>query len=260
MPPHAALRPSSSLTCGRCSSSFERGSLRSCQGRPEGPADCGQEAYEQHGAYGCASRPSYAPALLQYYLRPGYVWRVSGRDLKDFYFQLRVDRRRWERQQVGPRVPASWFDELDELSLDERGPRDAWLWEDLHPRRASLDARAPTGFVQPCLAAMMMGDINSMSAAQLAHVGGLTRAGLLDPQLRLRRQGVCWGKSDLVDVYIDDVATLAAVPVQQAALPLWDSDPLEACRPVLLGEASAAACSQGYGSCSARRAPMGSRG
>lgn len=36
-----------------------------------------------------------------------------------------------------------------------------------------------------------------------------------------------WGKSDLVDVYIDDVATLAAVPAEAAASPLWDSHLLE---------------------------------
>lgn len=68
----------------------------------------------------------------------------------------------------------------------------------------------------------MMGDINGVTAAQLAHVGGLVGAGLLPEDLRLRRETGVWGRRDLADVYIDDVATLAGVRRDQVEKEGWD--------------------------------------
>lgn len=64
--------------------------------------------------------------------------------------------------------------------------------------------------VQACVGAVMTGDVNKVTAAQLASVGGLTCA-FFPGSIILRRHEGAWGRRDLGDVYIDDVATLVAV-------------------------------------------------
>lgn len=92
--------------------------------------------------------------------------------------------------------------------LEEPAP---WHWPDLYPRTSSPGPDLGETCVQPCMGVVMMGDINGVMAAQLAHVEGLSGAGLLPGHIRLRRHVGVWGRRDLADVYIDDVATLAAV-------------------------------------------------
>ena len=46
----------------------------------------------------------------------------------------------------------------------------------------------------------MMGDINGITVAQAAHVGGLSRSGLLPELCRLVREHMMWGRCDLSDV------------------------------------------------------------
>eukprot|EP00971_Amphidinium_carterae_P026141 515425-Amphidinium_carterae.1 len=149
----------------------------------------------------------YAPALCSFYLPPGKELRVHARDLKDFYFQLGVPRERYVLQQLGPRVPRDWF---DEISGDPPESLSTWFWPDLKPRNDPVHPECPHRWCQPCVTAVMMGDINGVSVAQRAHVHMLESAQLLPEDLRLKRGSVRWGRSEMSDVYIDDFCCLAS--------------------------------------------------
>ena len=88
------------------------------------------------------------------------------------YYQLAVPPSRWPRQAIGPRVPRSWFGRLGDPSLDGRlGASGSWAWEDLHQPSADVSLRS--GYCQPALAAVMMGDLNGVTVAQRVHLQGL---------------------------------------------------------------------------------------
>ena len=51
-------------------------------------------------------------------LNGAHAMELSGRDFKDFYFSLGVYPSCFREQTWGPRVPLSWFDDLDDVSID----------------------------------------------------------------------------------------------------------------------------------------------
>ena len=61
-----------------------------------------------------------------------HVALVTLRDLKDVYFVFNVGPARVNKQAWGPRVPASWFDNLDDLSYDDCVDVEPWWEHDLH--------------------------------------------------------------------------------------------------------------------------------
>eukprot|EP00971_Amphidinium_carterae_P238875 4741899-Amphidinium_carterae.1 len=166
----------------------------------------------------------YVAALCSCYLPPGKVWRLSSRDLKDYYFQLAVPPARWPKQQVGPRVPRAWFLDLENDSLDSVGAPSAWHWPDLHATCDSASTPSPLAdWCQPCITAVMMGDVNGVTIAQEAHAHSLSTAGLLPEHLRLMKGEMQWNRAEVVDVYIDDVGCLAAVDSGSRHGDAWDS-------------------------------------
>ena len=165
----------------------------------------------------------FIPALCCFFLPPGKVWRGSARDLKDFYYQLAVPQARFADQQLGPRVPRSWFQDIAVEQLDCGVPFERLAWRDVHASPGQPVEQVADSFTQPALKAVMMGDINGVTMAQAAHVGGLQARGLLPAALRLHRDGVRWGRSDMADVYLDDFAVLAAVDAKERCDPGWDS-------------------------------------
>ena len=64
-------------------------------------------------------------------LPQSHAMRLSGRDLKDFYCIVGVDAERYAKQCWGPRVPASWFNSLDDPTLDDSGEYEEWWANDL---------------------------------------------------------------------------------------------------------------------------------
>eukprot|EP00971_Amphidinium_carterae_P341681 6480620-Amphidinium_carterae.1 len=170
----------------------------------------------------------YVAALCSCYLPPGKVWRLSSRDLKDYYFQLAVPVERWIKQQIGPRVPRSWFDDLANDKLDSRGAPSSWHWPDVHATWKSHSEPSPLAdWCQPCITAVMMGDINGVTIAQEAHVNSLAKAGLLPEQLRLCKGEMQWNRANVIDVYIDDVGCLAAIDSTCRYAPGWDTQHMQ---------------------------------
>eukprot|EP00971_Amphidinium_carterae_P351110 6491916-Amphidinium_carterae.1 len=167
----------------------------------------------------------YVAALCSCYLPPGKVWRLSSRDLKDYYFQLAVPQDRWVKQQVGPRVPRNWFLDLSATSLDDQGAPSSWHWPDLHATRALISMPSPLAdWCQPSITAVMMGDINGVTIAQEAHAHSLAVADLLPERLRLVKGEMEWNRGDVIDVYIDDVGCLAVVDSADRYAEAWDSE------------------------------------
>ena len=156
--------------------------------------------------------------LLHWFLPPEEVLRVHSRDLKDMYYQFRVPSQRLEKQAIGPRIPARWLDDLQDTSRDEwDAARDGrWAQRDLYRQRSSgagsSDVASTAGLVQPVLVAIMMGDLNGVTAAQWAHQHGLQSAGLLPADLRLAGPGPALLKTEMHDIYIDDYGAIAAIP------------------------------------------------
>jgi hypothetical protein len=86
------------------------------------------------------------------------VLRLSGRDLKDFYYLLEVDESRWSKQAWGPRVPKSWFEDLEDESKDDCEEFDEWWASDLEAIRIGKGGTpCPAGFVQPLAKTLVMG-------------------------------------------------------------------------------------------------------
>ncbi len=67
-------------------------------------------------------------------LRDGMRIRFSIRDLSNFFHHLLTPSSRWPKQALGPRVPRSWFNNLDDIEADETNDHiDDWFHDDLQP-------------------------------------------------------------------------------------------------------------------------------
>ena len=66
------------------------------------------------------------PRFCRILLPRSHAIKISGRDLKDFYYNLEVDEERWIKQAWGPSVPASWFENLDDTTLDDASDFESW--------------------------------------------------------------------------------------------------------------------------------------
>ena len=104
------------------------------------------------------------------------------RDMRNMYYTLAVDEERLMRQIIGPRVPLSWIDDLDNEALDYADDIDEWVRSDLISGgdAAVVDDR----YMQVALAAVMMGDKNAVYMAEQSHRrlllagGGFTSRGI----------------------------------------------------------------------------------
>ena len=155
----------------------------------------------------------YGPRLRRVQLKPNEYIRASVQDLSNMYYMFKVSPERLHRQVVGPRVPRSWFDNIEDESFDyvDAGTApDDWHWSDL--RRPGPFARPWSGstgevpgMCQVALTAALMGDMNAVTACQQAHrrtllaSGGLKQDELLLPG-RPFPAGALFG-----DTYIDDL-------------------------------------------------------
>ena len=60
----------------------------------------------------------WAPRLRRLMLPNDCVIRIHFRDVSNCYYAYSVDEKRLQRQVLGPRVPVSWFGNLDDASVD----------------------------------------------------------------------------------------------------------------------------------------------
>ena len=111
----------------------------------------------------------YAPRLKRILLKNGYSLRLNLRDVRDCFYLFQVDDKRLKRQIIGPRVPESWFSDIENESKDFL-PTSAfkpWLSSDL-TNPPDEPNHAP-GYVQVAIAGIMIGDKNAAAALQNAH-------------------------------------------------------------------------------------------
>ena len=156
----------------------------------------------------------YGPRLRRVQLKSNQYLRASVQDLSNMYYMFKVSEERLKRQVVGPRVPVSWFQNLEseaEDFLPDASFMDAWHWADVRPRKLDRAAWTPSageipGMCQVALTAALMGDLNAVTVCQQAHrrmllaCGGLEQEELLLPGKPFPC-GALFG-----DAYVDDLA------------------------------------------------------
>ena len=114
------------------------------------------------------------------------VIRTHFRDVSDCYNAERVDEERLQRQVLCPRVPVSWFRNLEDASLDllptERF--EPWVSTDVvqNPIEETVD---PRRYCQIAVAAVIMGDLNAACAVEAAHRRQLLSVGSLQTRTML---------------------------------------------------------------------------
>ena len=125
----------------------------------------------------------YGPRLRRLRIPTGFSARGNLRDASDFYFIWRVPEERLQRQLIGPRLPRSWFAQLDE-KFDDAQPEGDWYWDDLHPfgsDRSAVDCSAT--HLNFALTAIMVGDTNGVLVAESVQE-------VLSVQTRFLSQGI----------------------------------------------------------------------
>ena len=137
----------------------------------------------------------YAPRLRRMRLRAGEVAAAYTKDQRHCFHVFGVAASRLAKQTVGPRLPVSWFNHLDDESKDMGGEplRAHWWAEDL--RRGGPRRQAPArGYVQLAICGVVMGDINAVTAILhasrriLLQSGGVRPDELLMPGMELPRR------------------------------------------------------------------------
>ena len=91
---------------------------------------------------------------------------------------------------IGPRLPRSWFRDLDHEALDETEHVDAWHYLDIFPSSA-VSSVNPHEFCQPCIAGVIMGDLN----VEAAHRRQVIAAGMLSRFCQVPRSARPHGRS-----------------------------------------------------------------
>ena len=156
-----------------------------------------------------APRLPYAPRLRRLRLRPGEGVHLALRDLRHCFYIFGTTEERMARQTIGPRVPRSWFDYLDDEAFDDAGPDtvEDWWRSDLFASHDS-DSSPDHAFGQPAVQAVMMGDINAVTAIQHANRRILIESGAIrSEELMLAGAPFPSGKS-ISDMYVDDLMLL----------------------------------------------------
>jgi len=141
------------------------------------------------------------------------------RDVKDAFYLYEVEPERLRRQLIGPRLPLSWFSDLHNEDADVLNSADPWCIDDLLDPFGSRRVRFRHGYTDYALAGVMMGDLNAVTAIQVAHRRQLIAAGALHPE-SLLLPGRPFPTGDIVsDVYIDDLAFLVFAQLMPVTAP-----------------------------------------
>lgn len=79
-----------------------------------------------------------APQLRRIVFEPNQNIRIGKHDLSNVFYRIAADDVRRLKQLVGPRIPHSWFDDLDSTELDNVVPHDSWYVRDICTHAAGL--------------------------------------------------------------------------------------------------------------------------
>jgi len=158
---------------------------------------------------------------------------VHLRDVRNCYYLYEVEEARFPKQIIGPRVPLSWFEDLEDESLDDVEDCEPWLAADLRDHDGSrTEAEEVPGYMDLAVAGVIMGDLNAVFAVETAHRRQLLAARALRPSSMLV-PGTPFPRSDVItDVYVDDAAFLTMAPLRAdgsvADLPVEEVDRADA--------------------------------
>lgn len=99
------------------------------------------------------------------------------------------------------------LNELDDTSKDTKdAPIKEWWWDDLGAIRGRRRPEEPL-FVQPCLKAVTMGDINVVSVVEHVNRALLLKAGCSTDRI-VFPGGPFPGGGQVADIYVDDAVIL----------------------------------------------------
>ena len=116
--------------------------------------------------------------LLTNLLRQTHVLRLSGRDLKDFYYSMGFKAERLSEQCWAPREPATWFAQVETLEVDHASSFQSWWIEDPESICSGISGTVCLDhFVQPMASTLVMRGLNAVAADE-AHLGLLDSAGV----------------------------------------------------------------------------------
>ena len=157
-----------------------------------------------------------APRLRRLLIQKHQIARVSFRDISDCFYVFGVDEERLHRQVVGPRVPRSWFHDLENNEIDEKEVFDAWHFPDLFPGSCNSSV-IPQKFCQLAISGVIMGDRDAVYAIESAHRRQLLAAGVLSPDTMLLSGSAFPCSACIGDVCIDDVTHFSLKTAAEAS-------------------------------------------
>ena len=128
-------------------------------------------------------RLPFAPRLRRLRAPRGQRLWLAKRDLSNCFYLFGVEEARWPRQVIGPRIPRSWLDNLEEDQEADYAPVFAsWCSGDLSLAPGACgEALDEATFCQFAMVAVMMGDIGAVTVIQEAHTRFLLAHRILSP-------------------------------------------------------------------------------
>ena len=93
------------------------------------------------------------------------------RDTKDRFYLYEFPPSRVKKQLIGPRIPRSWLEHLDDESWDvvDTDEIESWVSEDLLKTCASVEPVSEPDYCQIGMTAIVMGDVNAVHTLECAH-------------------------------------------------------------------------------------------
>ena len=135
--------------------------------------------------------------------------QITLRDTKDCFFLCKVPPSR-VKQVIGPRIPRSWLEHLDDENwvLFDTDEIESWVSQDLLETCGSIEPVSEQDYCQIGMTAIVMGDVNAVHTLECAHRRQLLAARALNER-SLLIGGLPFPRTKTIgDVYIDDFAIL----------------------------------------------------
>ena len=156
-------------------------------------------------------RLPYAPRIRRLRLAKGKCLWAGKRDISNCFYMYDVGDDRLSRQVIGPRLPRSWFDNIDDAALDDVTSFEPWCVSDLFARGDSAGKHLDEEhYCQLAIRGVMMGDVGAVTVVQEAHSRLLLSKRVLEPT-ELVGGSPEFGLHPVAgDVFIDDLVILVA--------------------------------------------------
>ena len=155
----------------------------------------------------------YCPRLRRMILERSETVPITTRDIKDCFYLCEVLPCRVTKQVVGPRIPQSWLEHLDDENWDivATDEIESWVSQDLLKTCISVEPVSESDYCQIWMTAIVMGDVNAVYTLECVHRRQLLAARAPNERSMLIR-GLPFPRIKTIgDVYIDDLVILSIV-------------------------------------------------